>query len=94
MKLSLEAEIFSLIKDLDEDHLEIIQGNRELLQSLSRFIVKEGTPVPRDVASAILRCLIPMGSQILNPARGKLLLLDVHFLDQYLDYFEIVGPPV
>ncbi len=41
-----------------------VSENRELLRSLTQYIVKESSLIGADVASAILAALIPMGSQV------------------------------
>jgi E3 ubiquitin-protein ligase UBR4 len=45
-----------------------VYDNRALLQSLSRYIVREETQIPEDVALSILKCLLPMGAKALNPS--------------------------
>ena len=44
-----------------------MQENRILLLSLTSYIVKEQSHIGEEVAKAILKALIPMGSQILSP---------------------------
>ena len=43
-----------------------IQENRLLLQSITSYIVKDGSHVGEEVAKAILTALLPMGSSILS----------------------------
>ena len=45
------------------EELQKIQENRLLLQSITSYIVKDGSHVGEEVAKAILSALIPMGSQ-------------------------------
>ncbi len=55
-------------KKLEPDMMAAVYDNRALLQSLSRYIVREEAGIPEDVALAILKCLLPMGESALNPA--------------------------
>ena len=54
-------------KSLDPSQMAAVYENRALLQSLSRYIVREGTNIPEEVALSILKCLLPMGAKALNP---------------------------
>uniref|UniRef100_T1IY63 UBR-type domain-containing protein n=1 Tax=Strigamia maritima TaxID=126957 RepID=T1IY63_STRMM len=45
-----------------------LEENRQLLQSLTAYIIKDTSHVGEEVAGVILQALIPMGSQILSPS--------------------------
>lgn len=53
---------------LEPSQMAAVYDNRALLQSLSRYIVREETQIPEDVALSILKCLLPMGAKALNPS--------------------------
>ena len=54
-------------KSLDPSQMAAVYDNRALLQSLSKYIVREETSIPEEVALSILKCLLPMGAKALNP---------------------------
>ena len=55
------------------EELQKIQENRLLLQSITSYIVKDGSHVGEEVAKAILNALIPMGNQVIYKSIAVLL---------------------
>ena len=45
-------------------------SKRFLLFDLSRFLVRDGSPVPEDVAITLLKALMPMAAQALSATEG------------------------
>lgn len=55
-----------------EDQKSLVQENSQLLQALTSFIVKQNGSMSEDVATTILKALIPVGAHILSPVlEGK-----------------------
>ncbi|KAK9874861.1 hypothetical protein WA026_005677 [Henosepilachna vigintioctopunctata] len=52
----------------NEETKSMVQENSQLLQALTSFLVKKGSNIMEDVATTILKALLPLGSHILSPA--------------------------
>lgn len=65
--LLLSVSPGSSVQITENRHVDAIHENRILLQSLSKFFVKDNTPIPEDVSLTILKCLLPMAQLLLLP---------------------------
>ncbi|MGH0168045.1 UNVERIFIED_CONTAM: hypothetical protein FKN15_073672 [Acipenser sinensis] len=54
----------------DSDHLDTVQENRQLLQTLTSYIVRENSQVGEGVCTVLLNTLIPMASETLSNGDG------------------------
>ncbi|XP_069096233.1 E3 ubiquitin-protein ligase UBR4 isoform X5 [Pleurodeles waltl] len=54
----------------DSDHVDVVQENRQLLQLLTTYIVKENSQVGEGVCTVLLSTLIPMATEILSGSDG------------------------
>lgn len=54
----------------DSDQLDTVQENRQLLQTLTSYIVRENSQVGEGVCTVLLNTLIPMATETLSNGDG------------------------